>query len=61
MKLQKAIYLLDCSMVDGEVLKVADAFPCMRFIAEAWEFVTPTAVKNCFAKCGFLIGHVCVH
>jgi hypothetical protein len=50
-------------MTDGGLLKNA---ACMKlymssavhFIAQAWGLLTPTTVKNCFVKCGFLIGHV---
>jgi hypothetical protein len=35
-----------------------DVLSAMHFIAEAWSLITPTTVKNCFVKCGFLIDHV---
>jgi hypothetical protein len=33
----------------------------MYFIAEAWTLITPTAIKNCFAKCDFLAHHVSIN
>jgi hypothetical protein len=32
-----------------------DVMSAVHFIAEAWILIT---MKNCFAKCGFLVGHV---
>jgi hypothetical protein len=35
-----------------------DVLFAMYLIAEPWRFITPTAIKNCFVKCGFLIDSV---
>jgi hypothetical protein len=53
------------AMIYGELLQDAtqmkqDVFPAVHFIAEGWRLVTPTAIKNCFMKCGFLIISVAI-
>jgi hypothetical protein len=35
-----------------------DVLSAMHLIAEPLRLVTPTTIKNCFVKCGFLIDHV---
>jgi hypothetical protein len=34
-----------------------DVLSAVHFTAEVWKFVTPTAIKNCFVKCGFSVDH----
>jgi hypothetical protein len=53
----------DCShdrwglLRDAAQMKL-DELSAVDFIAEVWRLITPTAIKNCFVKCGFLIDHV---
>jgi hypothetical protein len=47
-------------MVHGELLgdvskMKINLVTALHFFAEAWRQITPTAVENCFKKCGFLI------
>jgi hypothetical protein len=30
----------------------------VHLIAEPWRLITPTAIKNCYVKCGFSTDHV---
>jgi hypothetical protein len=39
---------------DSTQLKL-DVLSAVHFITEAWIFVTPTTIRNCFVKCGFCI------
>jgi hypothetical protein len=50
-------------MIDGGLLQDAvemkrDVLSAECFIVEDGSLITPTAVKNCFVKCGFSIDHV---
>jgi hypothetical protein len=50
-------------MIDGRLFQDAaqmkpDVLPAMHLIGEPWRLITPTTIKNCFGKCGFLINHV---
>jgi hypothetical protein len=50
-------------MINGGLLQDAaqlkmDVLPAMHLTAETLRPVTPTTIKNCFVKCGFLIDHV---
>jgi hypothetical protein len=47
----------DRQLQDAACIKL-DVLKAMHFIAEAWRLVTPTAIKNCFAKCDFPADHV---
>jgi hypothetical protein len=40
------------------VLLLNEAVSAVHFVAEVWRLMTPTTIKNCFLKCGFLVGHV---
>jgi hypothetical protein len=50
--------MLDWGLLENTACKKLDMSSALHFIAQAWGLLTPTTNKNCFVKCGFLIGHV---
>jgi hypothetical protein len=60
---RKQLIRKTATMIDGGLLQNAtqtklDVLSAVDFIAEAWRLITPTTIKNCFVKCGFLTDYV---
>jgi hypothetical protein len=60
---RKQLILKTAAMTDGGMLQDTahmklDTLSAMHLIAEIWRLMTPTTIRNCFVKCGFLTDHI---